>query len=149
MHRNNNDDDSDDDPKIKFQYQSVEEISEESSKMKNNFCALVDNIDTLDPKIKVLWKEIYRNAVDDRSKAFLAWADLYKSMDGKSDEHFKNGQILSKYLERLEKSNAQLLKLAELVNQFVINESKNDEEEEEKVPSADEIYKMSATKYKQ
>jgi hypothetical protein len=70
-------------------------------------------------------------------------------MDGKSDEHFKNGQILSKYLERLEKSNAQLLKLAELVNQFVINESKNDEEEEEKVPSADEIYKMSATKYKQ
>lgn len=69
----------------------------------------------VDSKIKSLWKQIYLNAISDRTNAMVAYTDLYIKCHGEPDMHAIHGQNLSKYLERMEKSNAQLIKLAEMI----------------------------------
>jgi hypothetical protein len=80
-----------------------------------DFSALLDTLSSLETKRKSLWKQIYENAVQDRILATVLFGDLYLQMAKDSDTHILNGPIIAKYMERLEKSNAQLIKLAELV----------------------------------
>ena len=63
----------------------------------------------------MLWKEIYEHAIEDREKAKLLFNDAYISMQGGINEHMNIGAIMSKYLERMCRSNDQILKLAELI----------------------------------
>ena len=62
----------------------------------------------------MLWKEIYENALEDREKSKLMFNDAYIGMQGGINEHMNIGAIMSKYIERMSKSNDQILKLAEL-----------------------------------
>jgi hypothetical protein len=96
-----------------------------------NFADILDNIESLEDKKKMLWKEIYENAIEDREKSKLLFNDAYISMQGGINEHMNIGAIMSKYIERMSKSNDQILKLAELIAK---------EEEKAEAISEDEIF---------
>ena len=81
-----------------------------------NFADILDSIESLENKKKMLWKEIYENALEDREKAKMLFNDAYISMQGGINEHMNIGAIMSKYVERMSKSNDQILKLAELIS---------------------------------
>ena len=96
-----------------------------------NFADILDSIDSLEDKKKMLWKEIYENALEDREKAKLLFNDAYISMQGGVNDHMNIGSIMSKYIERMSKSNDQILKLAELIAK---------EEEKSEAVSSDDIF---------
>ena len=80
-----------------------------------NFSDLLDALDASDDKKKLLWKEIYQNAIIDRQNAGILFTDAYKSMQPGVTEHVTLGPTLAKYIERMCKSNEQILRLAELI----------------------------------
>jgi hypothetical protein len=90
-------------------------------KLKNNdkkveqFSDILDSIDSASEKKKMLWKEIYENAVVDRTNAHILFTDLYSNMGGSTADHATLGMTLTKYLERMSKSNEQLLNLAKQI----------------------------------
>ena len=89
-------------------------VNDKDKKVKQ-FSDLLDSIESLEDKRKFLWKEIYENALNDRECASFLFADLFKDLSG-SAQHAVAGSIASKYLERMGKSNDQILKLAELIS---------------------------------
>ena len=87
-----------------------------------------------DPKSKEeIWTEIYQNAFQDREKASMLVTNLWKEITADPEKHALYGSTMTKYLERMAKSNDQLVKLAELM-------SKVDTEEEEKPLELDDVY---------
>ena len=116
---------------------SIEKVLEKNEKNEvkenriKNFADILDNIDSLENKKKMLWKEIYENALEDREKAKMLFNDAYISMSGGVNEHMNIGAIMSKYLERMTRSNDQILKLAELIAK---------EEEKSETISEDDIF---------
>ena len=64
-------------------------------------------------------------------KSKMLFNDAYISMKGGVNEHMNIGAIMSKYIERMSKSNDQILKLAELIAK---------EEEKDEAISEDEIF---------
>ena len=116
------------------QIEKVLDKVEKNEKKENsikNFADILDNIDSLEDKKKLLWKEIYENALEDREKSKMLFNDAYISMQGGVNEHMNIGAIMSKYIERMSKSNDQILKLAELIAK---------EEEKAETISEDEIF---------
>jgi len=97
-----------------------------------DFSDLLDNLTNTEDKKKLLWKEAYQNALDDRESASLLLNDLLVTIPGNSANHSTHGTLATKYLERLSKCNDQILKLAELVAK---------EEERENTVSPDDIFK--------
>ena len=89
-----------------------------------DFANLLDSIKGTEEKRKLLWKEIYQNAVLDRENASMLFTDAFKQMQMGSNEHISLGPTLSKYLERMCKSNEQILRLAELIFKCEENASK-------------------------
>tara|TARA_B100000131_G_C18085015_1_gene599745 strand:- start:937 stop:1308 length:372 start_codon:yes stop_codon:yes gene_type:complete len=116
---------------------SIEKVLEKNEKNEakeeriKNFADILENIDSLEDKKKMLWKEIYENALEDREKAKMLFNDAYISMTGGVNEHMNIGAIMSKYLERMTRSNDQILKLAELIAK---------EEEKSEAISEDDIF---------
>lgn len=116
---------------------NVEKVSKEIDKNDKkesqikNFADILDSINSLESKKKMLWKDIYENALEDREKAKMLFNDAYISMQGGVNEHMNIGSILSKYIERMSKSNDQILKLAELIAK---------EEEKAETISDDDIF---------
>ena len=90
------------------------------------FSELLDSIETTEDKKKLLWKEIYENAVIDRLNAYMLFVDIYTNMQSKQSEHLQLGPILAKYMERMNKANDQLLKLADLISKEEEKSSKID-----------------------
>ena len=80
-----------------------------------NFADILDNIDSIEDKKKMLWKEIYEHALEDREKAKLLFNNAYLDMQGGITDHMNIGSVMAKYLERMCRSNDQILKLAELI----------------------------------
>ena len=80
------------------------------------FSGLLESIESLENKKKFLWLEIYENAVIDRMNAYMLFTDVYTTMNGGSADHIQLGPIMSKYIERMNKANDQLIKLAELIS---------------------------------
>ena len=79
------------------------------------FSDILDTLSSTEEKKKLLWKEIYQNAVVDRENASMLFTDAWKNMQVGSSEHVSLGSTMSKYLERMCKSNEQILRLAELI----------------------------------
>lgn len=98
------------------------------------FVDLLDSITTIDERLKLLWKQIYENALIDRRNAYMIWTDLYLQVHGNPEQHVIHGDHLSKYMERMEKANTQLLKLAELVYKA------KDKQEAEEIPDSKAIF---------
>lgn len=105
-----------------------QEILEKAEEHQKSFSELLETISTIDGKMKMLWKQIYENAITDRSNAHVAFVDLYVRVHGDVGLHATHGIILTKYLERMEKANEQLLKLASLV------QLAKDKQESEEIP---------------
>tara|TARA_Y100001970_G_C14251161_1_gene872000 strand:- start:2506 stop:2862 length:357 start_codon:yes stop_codon:yes gene_type:complete len=90
---------------------SPEELKEKI----NSFGELLNSIENLEGKKKYLWKEIYENAVVDRMNAYMMFTDVYTTMSAGISDHVQLGSIMAKYLERMNKANDQLIKLADLI----------------------------------
>ena len=89
-------------------------IKKKEEKIKN-FSDLLDSLNSTADKKKLLWKESYQNAIDDRDNAHILLTDLLKISLNNTTNHSQFGALMSKYLERMSKSNDQILKLAELI----------------------------------
>ena len=81
----------------------------------NDFADLLDSLANTEDKKKLLWKEAYQNALEDRESANILVTDLLLQIRGNVTNHQTYGTTISKYLERMAKSNDQILKLAELI----------------------------------
>jgi hypothetical protein len=93
----------------------MNDITKELEKNKekiNEFSKILETIDSASDKKKFLWKEIYENACSDRASASMLFWYLYAIMGRTIQDHEKNGQNLVKYLDKMNKSNDQLLSLA-------------------------------------
>jgi len=95
------------------------------------FSDLLDSLENTEDKKKLLWKESYQNAVNDRESASILLTDLLITIPGSSANHTTHGSLATKYLERMSKSNDQILKLAELIAK---------EQERESTVSPDDIF---------
>tara|TARA_Y100000816_G_C25928695_1_gene484251 strand:- start:245 stop:604 length:360 start_codon:yes stop_codon:yes gene_type:complete len=89
-------------------------IKEKEDKI-NKFSDLLDSLENTEDKKKLLWKEVYENALTDRENAGILLTDLLFQTKGNLANHGTYGTTLTKYLERMSKSNDQILKLAELI----------------------------------
>jgi len=85
------------------------------SKKTEQFGALLGSIENLEDKKKHLWREIYENAIVDRMNAYMLFTDVYSTMTGDKADHVTLGPMMAKYIERMNKANDQLLKLADLI----------------------------------
>lgn len=80
-----------------------------------SFDYLLKTIESLDDKKRQLWLEIYENSISDRQNAYAMFVQLVKIAQDKSSEHAVHGKTIATYIERMSKSNDQLIKLAELI----------------------------------
>ena len=87
------------------------------------FADILDGLTSTEDKKKLLWKEVYENALEDRENAKILFEDLMLNSIGNTANHAMFGPMMSKYLERMGKSNDQILRLAELIAKETANES--------------------------
>ena len=80
-----------------------------------DFSDLLDSLENTEDKKKLLWKDAYKNSIDDRETASILVDDLLLQIQGNLNNHQVFGVLITKYLERMSKSNDQILKLAELI----------------------------------
>jgi hypothetical protein len=97
------------------------------------FSNLLDELDSLSDKKKALWKEIYANAVTDRNNALILYNSLIATVMLNDTNHAIHAQNMAKYIEKMSRSNDQLLKLAELI---AAAEEKSEEINAENIYSA-------------
>ena len=95
----------------------------------SEFSDMLDELASSEEKKKLLWKQIYENALVDRENASMLFTDAWSRMSVGSSEHVALGTTLTKYLERMSKSNEQILRLAEIINKFEEKESSISSEE--------------------
>lgn len=118
----------------KLSHSSGMQIMQKTKEDLDNFCALLDSLTTIDDRLRLLWKQIYENALTDRRNAYIVWTDLYMVIGGNAENHVVHGDHLAKYMERMEKANNQLLKLAELVYKA------KDKQDAESVPTGNDLF---------
>jgi hypothetical protein len=92
----------------------IDEVTKKNGKV-SKFSDLLDSLANTEDKKKLLWKEIYENALNDRESAGFLFTDLLTQSKGNAANHAMFGPIMAKYLERMGKSNDQILRLAELI----------------------------------
>jgi hypothetical protein len=103
----------------------VKKIEDKTKKFEEMLSELVSSTD----RKKLLWKEIYENANLDRQNAYVLFVEAYTQMRTGIAEHAAIGAILAKYLERMGKSNEQLLKLADIIARAEQDNSKIDSDD--------------------
>jgi len=103
----------------------INKVRSAEEKIKD-FADVLDGLSSTDEKKKTLWKEIYENAISDREKASMLFTDAWQHMKGGTSEHATLGPTMTKYLERMGKSNDQILNLADLISKAEQQESKVD-----------------------
>ena len=101
----------------------MDELTEKEKKIER-FSELLESLEDTEDKKKHLWREIYENALNDRECAGVLFTDLLTQSRGNAANHAMFGPIMSKYLERMCKSNEQILRLAELIAKAEETESK-------------------------
>lgn len=110
----------------------LEKAIDTSSKLKKKleaFADILDDLSTTEDKKKLLWKEVYENALIDRENAGMLFTDAWSRMGTGSSEHATLGSTLTKYLERMSKSNEQILRLVELITKAEEREAKIEPED--------------------
>jgi len=93
---------------------AMDSVNDKKKKI-SKFSDLLDSLESTEDKKKLLWKEVYENALNDRENAGVLFTDLLVQSQGNAANHTMFGPIMSKYLERMAKSNDQILRLAELI----------------------------------
>lgn len=105
--------------------QMMDEVKKSGDKV-NKFTELLDSLDSTDEKRRLLWQEIYENAVSDRERASILFTEAFKAMGGGTADHMSIGPTLVKYLERMCKSNGQLITLSEMIEKAEAADSRID-----------------------
>jgi len=111
---------------------NVDELLEgrkRAEKKVEQFSDLLSSLESTEDKKKMLWKEVYENAVADRENAGMLFTDAYIQMQSGTAEHVNLGSTMAKYLERMNKSNEQILRLAELIAKAEQQSSRIDPDE--------------------
>ena len=80
-----------------------------------DFSEMLKDIESLSDKKRKLWREIYENAISDRQNSYVMFTKLVKIVKDQSTEHAVHGKTIATYIERLSRSNDQLIKLADLI----------------------------------
>jgi len=94
----------------------------EKAELKNDeFSELLSKIKYASNETKKIWKEIYNNAIDDRTNAYVLFTDLYRCVLNNEKGHTDHGKLMTTYIERMSKANEQLLRLAELIEHASAN----------------------------
>lgn len=93
----------------------VKSNNEDVGKKIKDFSELLESIENLNDKKKQLWREIYENAITDRQNSFAMFYSLTKIVEDKSVEYGVHARSLAAFLERMSKSNDQLIKLAQMI----------------------------------
>ena len=88
--------------------------------------------------VKELITEATRNVNDDRAATKVLLMNLMKYMQSSDDRHREVGLVAAKYLETLQRSNEQLVKIAALMHKKSSSELDTSISEEEK----DELFDM-------
>jgi len=86
------------------------------------FNELLNSINSSASKERILWKQIYENAITDRNNANSCFMDVYPHLRDDMENHMQVGRQAVEYLTRMEKSNEQLLKLAGIIQKALENE---------------------------
>lgn len=107
---------------------TLDSLNDKENKIKQ-FSDILDSLTSTEDKKKMLWKEVYENAVNDRENAGILFTDTLMQIKGNAANHNILGPVVVKYIERMSRANDQILKLAELIAQ-----------EESKEMSMDAIY---------
>jgi len=118
--------------------EKLEKALDSADRMKkkvSEFAEMLDELSSTEEKKKLLWKQIYENALTDRENASMLFTDAWSRMSVGSSEHVALGSTLTKYLERMSKSNEQILRLAEIINKV--------QEQEDQIDSEDIFSKIS------
>ena len=100
---------------IKSSNNAINNIDKKEKKIKE-FSDLLDSLENTQDKKKMLWRESYQNAVDDRESASVLFTDLMMQSTNNTTNHLQFGTLMTKYLERMSKCNDQILKLAEIIS---------------------------------
>ena len=111
------------------QIKKIDELMDDvkkSDEKVEQFSKILESVEGLDSKKKVLWKEIYENAISDRERASILFTEAFKSMSGGTTDHISLGTTLVKYLERMCKSNSQILSLADMIMKAELQDSRVD-----------------------
>jgi len=93
---------------------TLDALNEKDKKIKQ-FSDILDTLTSTEEKKKLLWKEIYENAVNDRENAGILFTDTLMQVKGNAANHNILGPVIVKYIERMSRANDQILKLAELI----------------------------------
>lgn len=94
------------------------QIAADLKSKKERFKALLDSVSSLDEKKRFLWLDIYTNAFKEIDMAYRLFDEAYAATDLSSDvNHAELGPVFVKYLERANKANEQLLKLANMLEE--------------------------------
>ena len=93
---------------------ALEQFNEKEKKVEQ-FNEMLQSIKDLDDKRRILWQEIYNNAVTDRENASILFTDTLMQVKGNAANHNILGPVIVKYIERMSKANDQILKLAEII----------------------------------
>lgn len=88
---------------------------DDQKKKIEDFTDLLQTLSTLEDKKKILWTQIYEHAIEDRTHAYMLFTSLYVNCQGDLTNHQVSGPVLAKYIERMSRSNDQIIKLAELI----------------------------------
>jgi hypothetical protein len=100
-----------DSEKINNQFDNLKEKEDKVKK----FSSLLETIEGLDDKKRVLWSEIYHNALTDRENASILFTDTIIQIKGNAANHSILGPVIVKYIERMSRANDQIIKLAEMI----------------------------------
>jgi uncharacterized protein YeeX (DUF496 family) len=79
------------------------------------FKELLDQIEGADEKKKLLWMEIYDNAITDRKNAYVLLENMLAMCKQNTTEHAVHGRNITAYLSAMSRANDQLIKLADMV----------------------------------
>ena len=90
-------------------------ILKDKERRVSHFNDLLESIEGLDDKKRILWSEIYKNAITDRESAAILYTDTIMQLKGNTANHTILGPIVVKYIERMSRANDQLIKLAEII----------------------------------
>ena len=93
---------------------TLDALNEKDKKIRQ-FSDILDTLTSTEEKKKLLWKEIYENAVNDRENAGILFTDTLMQVKGNAANHNILGPVIVKYIERMSRANDQILKLAELI----------------------------------
>ena len=98
--------------------EKIEKLMENDKKARQkleSFEKILLNIEDIEPQKMHLWLEIYTNATNDRAAASALMSQAFMQLGSAAIDHISLGPMLVKYLERMNKSNDQLLSLAIVV----------------------------------